>query len=276
MERSGISKTGAASRTAMIAACGRGQHLMMYGSRAVLKDWLAWPLVGSDAEAITARMRAAFSDSAPLLATWVAARSRFAEDWVGRSGAEQHVILGAGLDSFAWRQMGGLRVYEVDHPATQEWKRSRLEALGIPVPPELVWVPVDFEVESLADGLKRAGVRAGNTFVSWLGVVPYLSLDAIEATLRDLPWCSLAVSHGVPEATWPAAVGAVSQTFRAIAGESDEAPISRFTPERFATLLSDHRFAVVEQAGFEDVEPCYGLPALSIGNERIVLATKPA
>jgi len=117
-------------------------------------------------------------------------------------------------------------------------------------------------------------VGSDQTFVSWLGVVPYLSLAAIEATLRDLPPCSLAVSYGVPEDTWPASVRAVSHTFRAMAVEAGEAPVSRFTPERFATILADHRFTVVEDVGSEDVEASYGLPALSIGAERIVLATK--
>src|SRR5690348_6805530 len=124
-----------------------------------------------------------FGDSAPLLATWLAARSRFTEDWLARSGAVQYVILGPGLDSVPWRQTGKLRVFEVDHPATQDWKRSRLDAIGIAAPPELVWAPVDFEAESLAAGLDRSGLRAGETFVSWLGVTPYLSLDAIRATL---------------------------------------------------------------------------------------------
>jgi O-methyltransferase involved in polyketide biosynthesis len=54
------------------------------------------------------------------------------------------VILGAGLDTFAWRQAGSVRVFEVDHPATQAWKRSRLDALGVLAPAELVWAPVDF------------------------------------------------------------------------------------------------------------------------------------
>jgi methyltransferase (TIGR00027 family) len=166
---------------------------------------------------MTVRSRTVFGDSAPLLATWVAARSRFTEDWLAGSGAAQYVILGAGLDTFAWRQAGRVRVFEVDHPATQAWKRSRLDALGIVAPAELVWAPVDFEAESLTDGLSRAGLDAGHTFVSCLGVVSYLSLDAIRATLADLPPCTLAVSHGTPR---------------------------------------------------------WGLPALNIGNERVVLAVK--
>jgi hypothetical protein len=98
----------------------------------VLTDWLAWPLVGAEAESMTARSRAVFGDSAPLLATWVAARSRFTEDWLAGSRAVQYVILRAGLDTFAWRQTGRVRVFEVDHPATQDWKRSRLDALASP------------------------------------------------------------------------------------------------------------------------------------------------
>ncbi len=247
---------------------------MTCGPRAVLRDWLAWPLVGSEAEAIAARMRAAFGASAPQLATWVSARSRFTEDWLDGAGAEQYVILGAGLDSFAWRQTSGVRVFEVDHPATQEWKRARLEALGIPVPPELVWAPVDFEVESIAEGLARAGLDSGKTFISWLGVVPYLSSDAIYGTLRGLPPCSLAVSYGVPENNWPPALRAVSQKFRALAADAGEPPVTRFAPDQFAEFLTDRRFTVLEEVGFEDVEARYGLPALSIANERVVLATK--
>jgi O-methyltransferase involved in polyketide biosynthesis len=76
---------------------------------------------------------AAFGDAADPFTTWVTARSRITEDWLGSSAAEQYVILGAGLDSFAWRQQGAVRVFEVDHPATQAWKRSRVQALALPV-----------------------------------------------------------------------------------------------------------------------------------------------
>lgn len=276
MQRSGISETGRASRTAMMTAHARGAHLLIHGPRAILADWLAWPLVGAEAESLTARSREVFGDSAPLLATWVAARSRVTEDWLAASGAGQYVVLGAGLDTFAWRQTGRVRVFEVDHPATQDWKRSRLDALGVAPPPELVWSPVDFEAESLADGLSRAGLRAGPTFVSCLGVVSYLSLDAIRATLSDLPPCTLAVSHGTPHDTWPDEVRSVSKTFRSIAAQAGEPPLTRLGPEQFAELLANHGFEVLDQAGYADVESRWGLPALSIGNERVVLAVKRA
>lgn len=274
MQRSGISETGRPSRTAVMTAHARGAHLLIHGPRAVLADWLAWPLVGAEAESMTARLRAVFGDSASLLATWVAARSRFTEDWLAASGADQYVILGAGLDTFAWRQTGDVRVFEVDHPATQEWKRSRLDALGVPTPAEVVWAPVDFEVESLAAGLSRAGLPASDTFVNWLGVVPYLSLDAIRDTLSDLPPCTLAVSHGAPQDMWPDEVRTLSESFHAIAVQAGEPPLNRSAPEQFAQLLAEHGFEILERVGYVDVEPRWGLPALSIADERIVLAVK--
>jgi methyltransferase (TIGR00027 family) len=274
MQRSGISETGKASRTAVMTAHARGAHLLANGPRAVLADWLAWPLVGAHAEELTARSLEMFGDTAPLLATWVAARSRFTEDWLVGSQAAQYVILGAGLDTFAWRQTGRLRVFEVDHPASQAWKQSRLDALGVAAPTDLVWAPVDFEAESLADGLGRAGLSADRTFFSWLGVVSYLSLDAIHATLSDLPPCTLAVSHGTPHDAWPAEVLAASKTFRSIAVAAGEPPLTRFAPEEFAGLLAQHGFEVLERVGYGDVEPRLGLPALNIGDERVVLAVK--
>jgi methyltransferase (TIGR00027 family) len=210
------------------------------------------------------------------LATWVTARSRIAEDWLAASDAEQYVLLGAGLDSFAWRQDGGVRVLEVDHPATQAWKRSRLEALGMSVPVELVWVPVDFEVESIADGLERSDLGSGPTFISWLGVTAYLTPEAIGATLRGLPACSLAVSYATPEDMWQGDVRRVSKMFEAMALQAGEPLVSLLTPDAFADVLAANGFAVVEDVGPEDVQGRYGLPALSLGNERIALATKDA
>lgn len=274
MQRSGISETGRPSRTAVMTAHARGAHLLINGPRAVLADWLAWPLVGAEAESLTAGSRQTFGDRAPLLATWVAARSRFTEDWLLGSDAAQYVILGAGLDSFAWRQTGRLRVFEVDHPASQAWKRSRLDALGVAAPPELVWAPVDFEAESLSGGLGRAGLGAGHTFFSWLGVVSYLSLDAIRATLSDLPPCTLAVSHGTRHDLWPDEVRDVSKAFRSIATRAGEPPLTRFAPEEFSGLLAEHGFEIVERVGYVDVEPRWGIPALNIGDERVVLAVK--
>jgi len=116
----GVSGTGAPSRTAMMAACARGGHLLNYGPDAVLFDWLAWPLVGTEAEAMTNGLRDAFGEVSIRISNWLAARSRIAEDWLAASGATDYVLFGAGLDSFGWRQprRGGIRVVEIDHPSS--------------------------------------------------------------------------------------------------------------------------------------------------------------
>ncbi|HEX2286304.1 MAG TPA: class I SAM-dependent methyltransferase [Mycobacterium sp.] len=270
----GVSGTGAPSRTAMMAACGRVGHLFNYGADAMLSDWLAWPLIGSEAETMLAGLREAFGEVSVRLANWLAARTRISEDWLAASEAKEYVILGAGLDTFAWRQpsRGGIRVIEIDHPSTQAWKRSRIEALGVSVPSTLTWAPVDFEVESVAAGLERAGVNSDAVFVSWLGVTTYLSLAAISATLRSLPQCSIAVSYATPEQTWHGEARAISREFGAMASATGEPLISHYMPDEFAAVLADNGFDVVEDVGADEVESRYGPPALAIGDERVALA----
>ena len=270
-DRVRITGAGIASRTAMITACARGVHLLAYGRGALLSDWLAWPLVGGEAETLSTQLRAAFGEAAGPLATSIAARSRVSEDWLEISGAEQYVIMGAGLDSFAWRQPAGVRVLEIDHPATQTWKRTRLEKLAIPLPPSLMWVPVDFEVESVALGLGRANLRPDEVFISWLGVAMYLSTEAIGETLRGLPRCSLAVSYCQPTELLGGASREASETFCSLAAESSEAVISLFTAADFAEILEANGFTVLEDIGAEEIEARYGLATLSF--ERIALAT---
>src|SRR5262249_812869 len=128
---------------------------------------------------------------APYLRAFMAARSRCAEDELARAverGVRQYVILGAGLDTFAYRNPfpeGALRVFEVDHPATQAWKRARLEEAGISLPVDLTFAPVDFEGHTLADGLQNAGYDPSQiAFFSWLGVTMYLTTEGMRATLR--------------------------------------------------------------------------------------------
>jgi methyltransferase (TIGR00027 family) len=118
----------------------------------------------------------------------MAARSRYAEDRLAEAVANrvtQYVVLGAGLDTFAYRNpFPALRVFEVDFPATQEWKRALLAEAAIALPASLTFVPLDFEHKALAEGLAEAGFDAGKAaFFGWLGVVPYLTLDAFRATL---------------------------------------------------------------------------------------------
>jgi len=128
------------------------------------------------------------NDLAPFRA-FMAVRSRYSEDRLAEAvarGATQCVVLGAGLDTFAYRNpYADLHVFEVDHPSTQVWKRHRLDQAGIHIPASMTFVPVDFETQSLREELGGAGFRFDRiTFFSWLGVVPYLTDEAFESTLR--------------------------------------------------------------------------------------------
>ncbi len=144
-------------------------------------------ILGTDAEAA---VRDAENDpSRRRLRLFIAVRTRFAEDALAvavAGGVRQLVVLGAGLDTYAYRTALGesLRIFEVDHPATQAWKRQRLAEAAIPVPRALTFAPVDFERETLADGLTAVGFDlAQQTFFTWLGVVPYLTEQAVCSTL---------------------------------------------------------------------------------------------
>src|SRR5205807_2417198 len=117
---------------------------------------------------------------------FVAARSRYSEDALAACvarGVQQVVVLGAGLDTFSLRNPfagQGVRVFEVDFPATQEWKRQQLKQAALAVPGWLTFAPVDFERQSVSDGLAQSGFRVDRpAFFQWLGVVPYLTRDAI-------------------------------------------------------------------------------------------------
>jgi methyltransferase (TIGR00027 family) len=127
---------------------------------------------------------------------FLAVRTRFAEGALAAAverGARQAVVLGAGLDTYAYRSpfADRLRIFEVDHPATQAWKRERLADAAIPLPDWLTFAPVDFERDTLSDGLQAAGFDlARQTFFTWLGVVPYLTEEAV--------WCTLGFIAGLP------------------------------------------------------------------------------
>jgi methyltransferase (TIGR00027 family) len=185
---------GQPSRTALATAYARAFHQVTNDPR-IFTDPLAVPITGLRPDELgerdTAMMRR--RDADPELnrkrRLFLAARHRFAEDTVAEGVADgviQAVILGAGLDTFGYRNpFPGLRVFEVDHPDTQAWKRRQVTDAGIDAPPSLTYAPVDFETQTLAEGLAAAGFRRELPAVFvWLGVTMYLSREAIDATLR--------------------------------------------------------------------------------------------
>jgi len=175
------------SRTALRVAIRRAAHQLLDEPK-VLDDPLALRIIGAEAADALRTNPKEHHAFARAFRAFMAARSRYAEDELARAfaqGVRQYVVLGAGLDTFAYRNPhSGLQVFEVDHPATQAWKREQLQTAGISIPASLTFVPIDFERQTLADGLESAGFDDGATaFFSWLGVTPYLTREACMSTL---------------------------------------------------------------------------------------------
>lgn len=197
---------GRVPRTAILSAMMRAAHLLIDGEPKIFSDPFAARVSGFDGEAA---LRASLGTFVAILATAAGAecaqatfkylragmtiRSRYTEDELHRAiqrGIAQYVILGAGLDSFAYRPRNLaplLRVYEVDLPASQQWKRARLRALSMAEPDGLVFVPLDLERQPLMEGLGAAGYSPERpTFFSWLGTTQYLTRDGVFDTLREI------------------------------------------------------------------------------------------
>jgi len=175
----------------MMTAIGRGIHREWHERPWVFDDPYALPLVGPGwpnmLEVYAALMPRHLMEVA---ISAVLARSRYTEDRLEAGDFSQYVLLGAGMDSLAWRRPDLLRqvtIFEVDHPATQAWKRERAAAVSLPDNEAHLFVAADFEKEELRDVLDGAGFDWDKpTLFSWLGVVMYLTRDAIAATLRTL------------------------------------------------------------------------------------------
>src|SRR3984957_670677 len=175
------------SRTAQRVAIRRAAHQLLDQPR-VLDDPLALRIIGADAAAELRSNPKEHPAFARAFRAFMVARSRFAEDELASAyarGVRQYVVLGAGLDTFAYRNPHAeLRVFEVDHPATQAWKREQLLAAEIAIPSSLTFVPVDFEQQTLGAGLEPCGFdTSAPAFFSWLGVTPYLTREACMTTL---------------------------------------------------------------------------------------------
>lgn len=245
------------SETAALTAMLRAAHQLIDGEPRIIDDPIAVRLVDEATRArIAARPDALFSAALMIPRAAVLLRSRYAEDLLAEAVAQavgQFVILDAGLDTFAFRQpvfARQLQIYEVDHPATQAWKRERLTRAGVAPPNNLSWAPIDFEQQTLRAGLLDAGFDASRSaFFSWLGVTQYLSLAAIDATLRvvaELPSPStIVLSFMLPDIDLPSEEAAAA---RAVADDAER------TGEPWLTRISPHDLAArLTQLGFHKV-----------------------
>jgi methyltransferase (TIGR00027 family) len=255
-------ETGRASKTALGVAIRRAAHQLV-DLPPVLDDPIAVRLVGSGYRGKIGRA------SHPVgrdLRAFVAARSRYVEDQLAafvERGGVQYVVLGAGLDTFAYRNpFPGLRVFEVDFPATQEWKRALLDEAEIAQPEGLRFVPLDFEHQTLAEGLAEAGFDKGAAaFFGWLGVVPYLTLAAFRATLGVIAQLPAGSGVSFDYAVAPETLSEVGRkAFDALAGRVAAAgePFQLFfTPEEMEGELRGAGFMRVEQLDSDRLNELY-------------------
>lgn len=255
----------------------RAAHWLLDDEPKILRDDLALGLSGLENAAALQPMidvmQAKFAERiSPDLArslvrylcAYTALRSRYTEDELRKAiarGVTQYVILGAGLDSFAYCRQDPsdtIRIFEVDYPATQQWKRARLHELGVDLPPNLTFVPVDFEKQRLIASLHVEGYRPQDpTFFSWLGVVPYLTEEAIFRTLREIasaaPGSEIVFDYMLP----PALLAEEARQAWALLGADIAArgePLrSFFAPDSLAARIKELGFTHVWDLSVEEV-----------------------
>ena len=252
------------SRTALRVALRRAAH-QLFDRPLVFEDPIAVPLLGARyAEELKRTPLRTDRPFSTALRAFVVARSRYAEDNLQRAvanGVRQYVLLGAGLDTFAYRNpYAALRVFEVDHPATQHWKRELLVESSIKIPASLTCAPVDFEHQSLPERLVAAGFDTGQpAFFAWLGVTMYLTAPAFRSTLAFVAaqrsGSGLVFDYSQPREALPLLerLGHDSLAARVkLAGEPFQL---FFTPAESAAELT--RFREIEDLGSKEINARY-------------------
>ena len=262
-------RDGQPSLTARGAAAYRAIHQIHDGA-AIFRDPFAAKILDDATRATLAEIAADPGQRGIRL--FIVSRSRFSEEALSACvarGARQVVVLGAGLDTFSLRNpYSDVRVFEVDFPATQEWKRERLREAKLAVPDTLTFAPVDFEREALADGLARAGFRRDQpAFFQWLGVSMYLTRETVFSTLDFIAGASgSAVAFDYTEAfenqtpERRARLTAMAEN----AAARGEPWLSFFDPPEIAAILREKGFGDIEDLGFADVIKHYS-PELGSG-----------
>ncbi len=244
------------SWTALTAAAARAAHLIVDRPPFIFADTLAESLLGDQAEEFLAYHRN--HGGHPVLAgarTQTVVRARLTERLLARcveEGIDQYLILGAGLDSFAYRSplAGKVSVFEVDHPATQEIKRQRLAAAGIAPSGRVAYVPLDLERISLLDALHSNGFDLTRpAVVSWLGVSMYLTREAVGATLDQLAALAagtrLVVDYMLPPELRDEAGATYVDLVAATTAERGEPWLSFFAPDDIAAVLAERGYRTV-------------------------------
>ena len=263
-----IVRQGEPSRSALKVASLRAVHQLL-DEPLVFADPMALPLLGASAEAALRDDPFVLNDPMSRgLRGALVARSRFVEDELARcvaAGVRQYVLLGAGLDTFSYRNPyndEGLRVFEVDHLGTQRWKQQLLAEASIGVPPPLTFVPVDFERDDLGSALRQAGFRADQAAcASWMGVTMYLTADAVLNTLGTVSGFAagscLCFDYRVPTTMLNPIERVVSDVMEQQIAALGEPWLSTFDPARLQSQLLELGFSSAESATADDLNMRY-------------------
>jgi methyltransferase (TIGR00027 family) len=256
------------SRTALRVALRRAAHQVYDIPPLVFPDPLAVRILGGErgehAEALRKTATKLQKPFSVALRAFLVARSRYAEDNLAQavqSGVAQYVLLGAGLDTFAHRNPHpSLRVFEVDHPATQAWKRDLLARAALDAPSSLTFVPVDFEHQNLPDRLLASGFDSTRpTFFAWLGVVPYLTLEAFRFTVAFLaaqpPGSGVVLDYGLPRAALPPLEQLARDSLASRVQQAGEPFQLFFTPTEIANEFA--AFSRLEDLGTPELNARY-------------------
>lgn len=254
------------SRTAQEVALYRAAHQLL-DRPPVFDDPLALRILGRTTEASLRANPPRGSRSHDSVRAFIAARSRYAEDELAKAvarGVRQYVILGAGLDTFGYRNPHaaiGLRVFEVDHPATQAWKCQRLDEAGIAIPEWVTFAPVDLLGDAWIHGLRETGLGTDQpAFFAMLGVAIFIPEHALKHVLHVV--ASLAKGSGIVF-DYGMLAGSLSESQRAVreAAARSAAAIG----EPFVTFLDPAELECdLREAGFTHIDD-WGCTAI---NER--------
>ncbi|HEY0162163.1 MAG TPA: class I SAM-dependent methyltransferase [Edaphobacter sp.] len=258
-------ETARPSRTALRVAMRRAAHQIYDAKPLVFDDPLAVPILGSEylpeVERTATKLHKPHSVS---LRAFLVARSRYAEDLLAQAvahGVRQYVLLGAGLDTFSHRNpFSELRVFEIDHPATQQWKRELIAANNVPEVPGLTYVPVDFEHQQLATQLAESGFdTSAPAFFAWLGVVPYLTQAAFRSTLSLIAaqpeGSGVVMDYGQPRSALPFFEQLALDSLASRVQQAGEPFQLFFTPSEMAAELN--AFRKIEDLGGAEMNARY-------------------
>ena len=250
-------KTGVGSRTALGVARLRAAHQHL-DNPIIFRDPLASRIApGAETAPSTADPDSPFSRS---LRAFIVARSRFTEDQIAaffNRGVRQYVVLGAGLDTFAYRNpfAPALKVFEVDHPETQVRKLQCMKAAAIPIPDSVTYIPVNFEGESLARGLGATPGfdTASPALFSLLGVVVYLTLPSVLTTLRVIaslpPGSGVVFDYASPTLDIPLREKIFLERLSERVSMLGEPFRLMLHPEEFSRILHELGFTEIEDLG---------------------------